>query len=35
VYSQYNQVNRQAIENGEVPVQFMDLVRDYFGSLQP
>jgi len=35
VYSQYNQFNRQAIENGEVPAQFMDLIRNYFGSLQP
>jgi hypothetical protein len=35
VYSQYNQFNRQALENGEVPVQFMDVVRNYFGSLQP
>jgi hypothetical protein len=35
VYSQYNQFNRQALENGEVPVQFMDVVREYFSSLQP
>jgi len=35
VYSQYNQFNRQAIENGEVPAQFMDLIRNYFDSLQP
>lgn len=35
VYSQYNQFNRQALENGEVPAQFMDVVRNYFGSLQP
>jgi len=35
VYSQYNQFNRQAVENGEVPVQFMDLIRNYFDSLQP
>lgn len=35
VYSQYNQFNRQAIENGEVPAQFMDVVRSYFSSLQP
>jgi hypothetical protein len=35
VYSQYNQFNRQALENGEVPAQFMDLIRNYFGSLQP
>lgn len=35
VYSQYNQFNRQAVENGEVPVQFMDIIRNYFDSLQP
>jgi hypothetical protein len=35
VYSQYNTFNRQAIENGEVPAQFMDVIRNYFGSLQP
>jgi hypothetical protein len=35
VYSQYNQFNRRAIENGGVPAQFMDLVRSYFSSLQP
>jgi hypothetical protein len=35
VYSQYNQFNRKAIENGEVPAQFMDVIRNYFGSLQP
>lgn len=35
VYSQYNQFNRQAVENGEVPAQFMDIIRAYFDSLQP
>jgi len=35
VYSQYQQFNRQAVDNGEVPAQFMDLVRSYFSSLQP
>jgi hypothetical protein len=35
VYSQYNQFNRQALENGEVPAQFTDVVRNYFSSLQP
>ena len=34
VYSQYEQVNHQAIENGEVPAQFMDLIRNYFNSLK-
>jgi hypothetical protein len=35
VYGQYNQVNSQAIENGDVPSQFMELVRNYFSSIQP
>jgi hypothetical protein len=35
VYSEYNQFNRQAIDNGEVPAQFMDVIRSYFSSIQP
>jgi hypothetical protein len=35
VYSQYEQANRQAIENSEVPVQFMQIIRNYFDSLEP
>jgi len=35
VFSQYEEFNRQAVENGEVPVQFMDIIRNYFDSLQP
>jgi len=35
VYSQYNQFNRKAVENGEVPTQFMDVIRSYFSSIQP
>jgi hypothetical protein len=35
VYSQYEQANRQAIENSEVPVQFMQIIRNYFDSLKP
>jgi hypothetical protein len=35
VYGQYDQVNNQAIENGEVPVQFIDIVWSYFNSIQP
>lgn len=35
VYSQYNQVNNQAIENGDVPSQFMELIKNYFSSIQP
>jgi len=35
VYSQYEQANRQAIENSEVPVQFMQIIRNYFNSLEP
>lgn len=35
VYSQYEQVNNQAIENGEVPSQFLQIVKNYFDSLKP
>ena len=35
VYAQYDQANRQAIENSEVPVQFMQIIRNYFDSLKP
>ena len=34
VYAQYDQANRQAIENSEVPVQFMQIIRNYFDSLK-
>jgi hypothetical protein len=34
VFSQYEQVYYQAIENGEVPAQFYDLIRNYFISLK-
>jgi hypothetical protein len=35
VYPQYDDANRQAIENGDVPPQFMDVIRNYFDSIQP
>jgi hypothetical protein len=35
VYSQYQQVNNQAIENGDVPPQFMQIIKNYFDSLKP
>jgi hypothetical protein len=35
VYSQYDQVNNQAIENGEVPSQFLQIIKNYFDSLKP
>ncbi len=35
VYSQYEQANHQAIENGSIPVQFMQIIRSYFDSLKP
>ncbi len=34
VFSQYEQFYYQAIENGEVPAQFYDLIRNYFISLK-
>jgi len=35
VYSHYQQANRQAIENSAVPIQFMQIIRVYFDSLEP
>jgi hypothetical protein len=34
VFSQYQQFYYQAIDNGEVPPQFMDVIRNYFDSLK-
>ncbi len=35
VYSQYQQTNTQAIENGDVPFDFIQVIRSYFNSLTP
>lgn len=35
VYSQYNQLNNQAIENGSIPFEFVQIIKNYFDSLQP
>jgi hypothetical protein len=35
VYSQYEQINNQAIENGEIPAQFTQIIKNYFDSLKP
>jgi hypothetical protein len=35
VYSQYEQVKNQAIENGEIPAQFTQIIKNYFDSLKP
>ncbi len=35
VYSQYEQIKNQAIENGEIPAQFTQIIKDYFDSLKP
>ena len=35
VYSQYEQINNQAMENNEVPSQFTEIIRNYFDSLKP
>jgi hypothetical protein len=35
VYSQYEQLNNQAIENGTIPAQFMQIIKNYFDSLKP
>jgi hypothetical protein len=35
VYSHYEQINNQAIENNAVPSQFSQIIRNYFDSLKP
>lgn len=35
VYAQYEEVNRRALENGQVPLQFMQVIRNYFDALKP
>ena len=35
VYQQYDQSNHQAIENGEIPFEFLTAIRNYFDSLKP
>ncbi|MCC7119809.1 MAG: hypothetical protein IT310_14890 [Anaerolineales bacterium] len=34
-YAQYDQFNREAIESGEIPVDFLSVIRNYFDSLHP
>lgn len=35
VYAQYNEIIQQAIESGEIPFEFIQLILDYFNSLEP
>jgi hypothetical protein len=35
VYAEYDEFNRQAIENGEIPFEFMSIIRNYFDLLEP
>jgi len=35
VYAQYDQFNREAIESGNIPLSFIDIIRNYFDSLEP
>lgn len=35
VFSQYEKVNRQAIESGDIPFEFTTIIRSYFDSLRP
>ncbi|MCC6299584.1 MAG: hypothetical protein IT314_09815 [Anaerolineales bacterium] len=35
VFSLYQQAYNEAIENGEAPPQFIDIIRNYFDSLEP
>ncbi|MBN1303100.1 MAG: hypothetical protein JXA13_01600 [Anaerolineales bacterium] len=35
ILPEYDEINRQAIESGEIPLQFLELIRTYFDSLEP
>lgn len=35
VYAEYAEANQQAIESGEIPFQFISIIRNYFDSLEP
>lgn len=35
VYSQYEQLNNQAIQNSDIPPSFMQIIKNYFDSLKP
>jgi hypothetical protein len=35
VYAQYDEFNREAMESGQIPLSFMDIIRNYFDSLEP
>ena len=35
VFGQYEEVNRRAIESGQIPFEFTQIIRNYFDSLKP
>jgi hypothetical protein len=35
VYAQYEQINNQAIESGDIPPSFIQIIKNYFDSLKP
>jgi hypothetical protein len=35
VYAQYDALNQRAIESGQVPIEFLEVVRRYFDSVKP
>jgi hypothetical protein len=35
VFGQYEEVNRRALESGQIPFEFTQIVRNYFDSLKP
>lgn len=35
VYAEYDEINNQAIENGQVPLDYQQIIRNYFDSLKP
>jgi len=35
VYSQYDQVNQQAMQNASIPFQFIFIIQNYFSLISP
>lgn len=35
VFGRYEEINRRAIESGEIPFEFTQIIRNYFDSLKP
>jgi len=35
VFSQYEEINNEAIENGDIPPSFIQIIKNYFDSIKP